>query len=538
MPQMFALHKDVVEPPITSPVDRSMQQMNACLDQSLQIEQLCEEIDKARRECDGEITRAQSECKAQLDNAGRQHQEEITCAESDYKKNMAAADTARCSVIEFIRRQFNANDIPVPNAVGMLPPANINTNGMIVHVEQMTERLKTQRAELEGYSRDRPARYKPLVYVCGIISFFLIWSHWPLALLLMVVPASVYGKVSSAKQRMQRNIQALADEFRATTQSLDSGSHNALLWAQQTATQTRDIATADAKARLAIAEHSVMGARDGAISGAESRFTIAKRALENTIDGLEPELRCAIAELDAGTVNGRWSDPEWSAWTPAKCAPLSLRMGKLLPDMPRFYHYYPQASPVEIPAVLNYQSGDGIVIESDGNFDALRAMAQGLILRLLATIPPAGVRFVFIDPVSLGRNVAAFMSLEKHEPTLIGGKAWSDPQHIEKALAEVTEHMETVIQKYLREDFKSIEEYNEQARVKEAYRVIVVFDFPVNFTESSAKRLASIMRNGPRCGVFPLVIRDKAKPLPYGFHMGDLEQFARVLRLSPNQAAR
>ena len=122
------------------------------------------------------------------------------------------------------------------------------------------------------------------------------------------------------------------------------------------------------------------------------------------------------------------------------------------------------------------------------------------------------------------------MALEKYEASLIGGKAWSDPRHIEQALAEVTDHMETVIQKYLREDYKSIAEYNATARVREAYRIVVVFDFPVNFTESSAKRLASIMRNGPRCGVFPIVIVDSSKPLPYGFNRNDLEQFALVLQ--------
>ena len=148
--------------------------------------------------------------------------------------------------------------------------------------------------------------------------------------------------------------------------------------------------------------------------------------------------------------------------------------------------------------MLDYEQGKGLVILASGALDDARQMAQSAICRLLATVPPAGVRFVFLDPVSLGGNVAGFMGLEKYEANLIGGKAWSDSRHIETALAEVTDHMETVIQKYLREDFKTIAQYNAKARVKEAYRVVVAFDFPVNFSETSAKRLNSIMRNGPR----------------------------------------
>ncbi|MDQ3815316.1 MAG: cell division protein FtsK, partial [Armatimonadota bacterium] len=183
-----------------------------------------------------------------------------------------------------------------------------------------------------------------------------------------------------------------------------------------------------------------------------------------------------------------------------------------------------------IPALVDYEAGKGVVILADNALKEARGMAQSAILRLLATVPPAGVRFVFIDPVSLGGNVAGFMGLEKYEANLIGGKAWSDARHIEQALAEVTDHMETVIQKYLREDYKPIAQYNATARVKEAYRVIVAFDFPVNFSETSAKRLVSIMRNGPRCGVFPLVIVDRSKPLPYGFNLSDLHQFALVIQ--------
>ena len=143
---------------------------------------------------------------------------------------------------------------------------------------------------------------------------------------------------------------------------------------------------------------------------------------------------------------------------------------------------------------------------------------------------PGKLRFTFIDPIGLGQNVAPFMHLADYDETLVTGKAWTEPQHIEQRLADLTEHMENVIQKYLRNQYPTIEDYNAQAgEVAEPYRVLVVFDFPANFSEAAARRLVSIAQNGPRCGVYTVVLADTAKPLPHGFTLADLEQASTVI---------
>ena len=69
--------------------------------------------------------------------------------------------------------------------------------------------------------------------------------------------------------------------------------------------------------------------------------------------------------------------------------------------------------------------------------------------------------------------------------------------------------MENVIQKYLRNEYETIEEYNAQAgEVAEPYRVLVVANFPANFTTEAARRLVSIATSGPRCGVYTLISVD------------------------------
>src|SRR5215467_14458406 len=152
------------------------------------------------------------------------------------------------------------------------------------------------------------------------------------------------------------------------------------------------------------------------------------------------------------------------------------------------------------------------------------------MLRMLTTIPPGKVRFTIIDPVGLGENFAGFMHLADHDELLVTSRIWTEPPHIEARLADLTEQMENVIQKYLRNEFRSIDEYNAFAgEVAEPFRVLVVANFPVNFTETAARRLTSIASSGARCGVYVLVVNDVKLPLPPQFDIKDLERNAVTL---------
>ena len=155
---------------------------------------------------------------------------------------------------------------------------------------------------------------------------------------------------------------------------------------------------------------------------------------------------------------------------------------------------------------------------------------QSLMLRMLATQPPSKVRFTLIDPVGLGQNVASFMQLVDHDEKLVGSRAWSETKHIDQQLADLSEHMGNVIQKYLRGQYSTIDAYNAQAgEVAEPYRVLVVTGFPVKFSQEAATRLVEIATNGPRCGVFTVVLFDTEQQLPYDFNLDDLRRVSAVI---------
>ncbi|HVS40339.1 MAG TPA: FtsK/SpoIIIE domain-containing protein, partial [Gemmataceae bacterium] len=144
---------------------------------------------------------------------------------------------------------------------------------------------------------------------------------------------------------------------------------------------------------------------------------------------------------------------------------------------------------------------------------------------LLTSIPPGKVRFTILDPVGLGQNFAAFMDLADHDDLLVTSRIWTETSHIEHRLADLTAHMENVIQKYLRDRYPTINDYNAMAgEVAEPFRILVVANFPTNFSADACRRLVSIVQNGPRCGVLTLISVDRKQPMPEGFQLSDLRQ--------------
>ena len=151
-------------------------------------------------------------------------------------------------------------------------------------------------------------------------------------------------------------------------------------------------------------------------------------------------------------------------------------------------------------------------------------LLQSLMLRYLTSVPPGKVRYTIVDPVGLGENFAAFMHLGDYHELLVTNRIWTEAQHIEQRLTDLTEHMENVIQKYLRNEFETIEEYNTMAgEVAEPFRILVVANFPTNFNEAALRRLISIVNSGARCGVYALVMYDTKLGLPSGFQLKELE---------------
>jgi DNA segregation ATPase FtsK/SpoIIIE, S-DNA-T family len=259
-----------------------------------------------------------------------------------------------------------------------------------------------------------------------------------------------------------------------------------------------------------------------------------------------------------------WEDPAWGTWKPPQRFNNSVRFGELAVDLRQIAESSPAPvdetappppppedddfgndaheldgeaeeqeeaaapavvgevrlelpPPFAVPATLGFPRQASLLIQADrdGRPAAIRAV-QMVMARLLTTLPAGRARFTLLDPVGLGQNFAGFMHLADHDENLVGGRIWTEQEQIEQRLTNLTAHMETVIQKYLRNEFETIDDYNAQAgELAEPYRFLVASDFPAGFTDEALRRLASIASTGARCGVYTIIFRDTRLDMPY-----------------------
>ena len=234
-----------------------------------------------------------------------------------------------------------------------------------------------------------------------------------------------------------------------------------------------------------------------------------------------------------------WEEVERDDRPVSSLVPEGVRFGEMMVDLKALPEGMPAdqrlAPPLElvgpVPAFLPFPDRCSVLIRArdDGRNAAISSL-QAMMLRFLTGLPPGKVRFTIIDPVGLGENFASFMHLADFDEKLVTAQIWTEPVQIEQRLTDLTDHIASVIQKYLRNQYKTIEEYNQAAgEVAEPYRVLVIANFPQNFTPDAAKRLISVASSGPSCGVCTLVSADTRLTMPRDFNIADLEAVSHTL---------
>ncbi len=251
-----------------------------------------------------------------------------------------------------------------------------------------------------------------------------------------------------------------------------------------------------------------------------------------------PPLMAALGEI--GEVIDRQFSP-WSAdsaekWTAPLTFPEVVPLGLLEADASQagtdrpLHLDFPNT--VTAPLALQFPHWGSLTLETAGTCSGPTSRVLfNALLRLLAAFPPGKVAFTILDPVGLGQNFAGLMHLTDYEESIIHRRIWTQRQQLDERLVELNEHVEKVIQMYLRNEYATISEYNALAgTTAEKCQFLVIADFPHGLSEAGILRLKSLLLSGPRCGVYTIVHRDTRAPLPDGFTEDLLYQQALVLR--------
>lgn len=162
-----------------------------------------------------------------------------------------------------------------------------------------------------------------------------------------------------------------------------------------------------------------------------------------------------------------------------------------------------------IPLIIDLDRDGGLVTDS-------HETATSVLLRLLALLPAGQLRAHVFDPQALGDSVKMLFGLGDVATKIIGTKVKTDARELSELLIEVEEHLTFVTQKYLGGSYDSLTAYNSAAdEVAEPYRLLLFFDYPKGFVRADGShdsealdRLGKIVKAGPRCGVFTIVVRE------------------------------
>ena len=214
-------------------------------------------------------------------------------------------------------------------------------------------------------------------------------------------------------------------------------------------------------------------------------------------------------------------------WTPPEEFKNAARFGRMEVALETFAEKMPKDRRLSLPGPANFTVPLSLVYPLQGSIlfetgktggnEAVAAI-NNIIFRLLSTTPPGKLTFTIFDPVGLGQNFAALMHLADYEESYINSRIWTQTAQFEEKLAELNEHMEKVIQMYLRNEYATISEYNAEAgTIAEKYHFLVIASFPVNFSETAARRLRNIAASGARCGVYTLIQWDQRQAPPQEF---------------------
>jgi ABC-type multidrug transport system fused ATPase/permease subunit len=368
-----------------------------------------------------------------------------------------------------------------------------------------------------------------------------------------------------AEVHFHQELERIKGEFTATTQAADQDLKRAVSETGQMRVACR--MEADAKAVRAGQRHERMNsaklrARETQRNNSLQTMKRAAEARQQALSGAcDERVKKLTADVEAGwrALEADWKnrvEPLWQAlrsartvadelfpawdkviaqsWTPPAAFAQAAKFGELAVDLEKFCAALPKDPRLALPGPSQFTAPLCLACPEQGSvlFETAASGQQevmgalnDIILRLLAGAPAGRLNFTILDPVGLGQNFAGVMHLADYEDQLINNRIWTQSTHIEQRLGELNEHMEKVIQMYLRNEYQTIAEYNEQAGViAEKYHFLVVADFPANFTETAAKRLLSIVASGARCGVYTLIHWDRRQPLPQDFIPDELRK--------------
>lgn len=152
--------------------------------------------------------------------------------------------------------------------------------------------------------------------------------------------------------------------------------------------------------------------------------------------------------------------------------------------------------------------GENVLVYATYFPDRRKDFVNGILLRCLRSASPGKQKILLIDPTSLGEIFSPILSLSEHSEEALHTKVWTAESDIRARLEEASDRVGLIIQRYLTDEYRTLDEYNAAAgEVTEPNIVIAINDFPRGLDTRSIEIIKSLADVGPRCGVSLVVLQ-------------------------------
>jgi DNA segregation ATPase FtsK/SpoIIIE, S-DNA-T family len=196
------------------------------------------------------------------------------------------------------------------------------------------------------------------------------------------------------------------------------------------------------------------------LQGYDFNWTALEEGWQAAIQPVYEDIAALLSHADS--LFPEWTREMLDQWKAPADFANAARLGSLNVDVSALAKARPQSPRLALPgpdrfglpvSLVMPQRGS-VLFESDGGGRAeMIASLNQLILRLLSVAPPAKLSFTIIDPVGLGEGFSGLMHLADYDESLINSRIWTQSQQIEARLGDLNDHIEKVIQMYLRNEF-------------------------------------------------------------------------------------
>jgi hypothetical protein len=136
-------------------------------------------------------------------------------------------------------------------------------------------------------------------------------------------------------------------------------------------------------------------------------------------------------------------------------------------------------------------------------------LVRGLLVRILASLPPGRVELTVYDPFELGAGIAGLAPLRA---VGVVGPTLTTRAALEAALAELTGHVGRITVDRLGGSYATLRERQDAGLGRgEPWRVLVLLAWP-SLPDEAARALVGLAAQGPACGVHVVAVTEPGDP--------------------------